>query len=75
MLTVKDEDDRWLYFRFYDPRVLRVIIPACTPEESANFFGPISRFVMEGDDLDTPLQFRGTPPLARTDLDQGAYRP
>jgi len=75
MLTVKDDDDRWLYFRFYDPRVLRVIIPACTPEESANFFGPISRFVMEGDDLDNPLQFRGTPPLARTDLDQGAYRP
>jgi hypothetical protein len=75
LLIVKDEDDRLLYSRFYDPRVLRVIIPACTPEESSIFFGPISRFVVEGDDLDNPLQFRGTPALARTDLDQANYRP
>jgi hypothetical protein len=73
-LALQDDDDRLLYPRFYDPRVLRVIIPACTPEESAAFFGPISRFVVEGDDLDNPIQFRGTPPLARTDLDQAAYR-
>jgi hypothetical protein len=74
VLTLRDEDDRLLYSRFYDPRVLRVIIPGCTPEESAGFFGPISRFIVEGEDLDNPLQFRGTPPAARTDLDQAAYR-
>jgi hypothetical protein len=68
LLTVKDEDDRFLYFRFYDPRVLRVLIPACTPPESADFFGPISRFVVEGDDLDHPHQFSGTPLLPRTAL-------
>jgi hypothetical protein len=66
LLTVRDEDDRLLYFRFYDPRVLRVFIPNCTPQESADFFGPISRFVVEGDDLDHPLQFGGTPMLQRT---------
>jgi hypothetical protein len=75
LLTLRDEDDRLLYDRFYDPPVLRVIIPACIPEERASFFGPISRFVVEGDDLDSPIHFRGTPPLARTDLDQAAYRP
>jgi hypothetical protein len=68
LLTVKDEDDRLLYFRFYDPRVLRVFIPTCTPEESADLFGPISRFVVEGEDLDHPLQFRGTPLFQRTQL-------
>jgi hypothetical protein len=74
VLTLKDDDNRLLYFRFYDPRVLRAIMPACTPEESVNLFGPISRFVVEGDDLDSPIQFRGTPALARTDLDQTVYR-
>jgi hypothetical protein len=73
-LTVKAEDGRLLYFRFYDPRVLRVFIPACTPEESAALFGPISRFIIEGEDLNSPLQFRGTPSLARTELDQSAFR-
>lgn len=74
LLTVKDEDGHLLYFRFYDPRVLRIFIPTCTPEETKDFFGPISRFVMEGDDLDQPVQFRATPPLARTQLDQSAVR-
>jgi hypothetical protein len=70
LLTVKDEDGRLLYFRFYDPRVLRVFIPTCTPEESKEFFGLISRFVVEGDNPDQPLQFRATPLLMRTQLDQ-----
>jgi hypothetical protein len=60
--------------RFYDPRVLRLHIPTCTPEESTDLFGPISRFVMEGEDLDNPLQFRGTPALARTELDARAFK-
>lgn len=72
-LTVKDEEGKSLYFRFYDPRVLRVYLPTCTPEESAEFFGPISRFVAEGDDLDHPLQFKGTSRLALTRLDRSAF--
>jgi hypothetical protein len=46
-LLVKDEEGRTLYFRFYDPRVLRVFLPTCTPEEAKEFFGPISRFILE----------------------------
>ena len=75
LLTVKDDDGNLLYFRFYDPRVLRVFIPTCTPEESSDFFGPISRFVAEGDDLDLPLQFKGTPVFLRTRFDRPAYKP
>jgi hypothetical protein len=74
LLTVRDEDGRLLHLRFYDPRVLRLHIPTCTPEESTDLFGPISRFVMEGEDLDNPLQFRGTPALARTELDARAFK-
>lgn len=38
--------DRYL-FRFYDPRVLRAFVPACTPDELDDLFGPIERFVVE----------------------------
>ncbi len=46
-LLVKDEEERTLYFRFYDPRVLRVFLTTCTPEEAKEFFGPVSRFLIE----------------------------
>jgi hypothetical protein len=38
-----------MYFRFYDPRVLRSFLPTCTEPECAEFFGPIGRFVMEAE--------------------------
>jgi len=41
LLWVRDEDGRELYFRFYDPRVLAIYLPTCTPEEKRLFFGPI----------------------------------
>ncbi len=46
-LTVEDEAGKKMYFRFYDPRVLRTFLPTCAPAESADFFGPISWFVTE----------------------------
>ena len=74
LLTVRDDDGRLLHHRFYDPRVLRVYIPTCTKEETTDLFGPISRFVMEGEDLDNPLQFAVAPALVRTQLDTRAPR-
>jgi hypothetical protein len=56
-LMVKTADDRELYFRFYDPRVLRVFLPSCTPEESSQFFGPLSSFLLEADEPATVLKF------------------
>lgn len=49
---------RTAYFRFYDPRVLRVYLPSCTDEERQTFFGPVERFVMEPAEGDAPLVFR-----------------
>jgi len=48
-LMVKDAEGSQLLFRFYDPRVLRIFLPACTPEELAAFFGPLSSLICEDD--------------------------
>jgi hypothetical protein len=40
-LLVKDEAGKKYRFRFYDPRVLRAFLPACSFEEAKGFFGPV----------------------------------
>ena len=39
-----------LYFRFYDPRVLRGFLPSCNPQQLLNFFGCVDFFLSEGAD-------------------------
>ena len=56
-LRVRDESGRRLIFRYYDPRVLRVYLPTCLPDELNTFFGPIDYFVMEADIRTTALEF------------------
>lgn len=56
-LTVELEGGDNVLFRFYDPRVLRVFLPTCDPRQRAEFFGPISRYIAEGDDPDEALEF------------------
>jgi hypothetical protein len=34
-------------FRFYDPRVFKVYLPTCTPEELAKWYKGVSAFVVE----------------------------
>jgi hypothetical protein len=46
-LMVRDESGKQLYFRYYDPRVLKVYLPTCTPEELKQLFGPVERFWIE----------------------------
>ncbi len=56
-LMVKTEDGLQLYFRFYDPRVLRVFLPTCDIDQLREFFGPISKFVCEDEDPEFALIF------------------
>jgi protein phosphatase len=49
-IVAQDESGKAFFFRFYDPRVLPVYLPACTPEEVRAFFGPVSRFILEDKD-------------------------
>jgi hypothetical protein len=46
-----------VYSRFYDPRVLRVYLPTCTPIEISQFFGQLSRFATENEKPETLLEF------------------
>jgi len=46
-LRVEDESGRTLIFRYYDPRVLRVYLPTCLPDELRTVFGPISSYLVE----------------------------
>jgi hypothetical protein len=54
---VRDPDGQNLYFRFYDPRVLRTFLPTCTPQELQGFFGPVLAYAMEDEDPARMLRF------------------
>jgi hypothetical protein len=47
-LVVQTEERQALYFRFYDPRVLRPFLEAAADEERRAFFGPVSAILLEG---------------------------
>jgi Domain of unknown function (DUF4123) len=49
-LLVKDPEGRQLYFRFYDPRVLRTFIPMATPEQVAQITGLLEKILFEAED-------------------------
>ena len=48
-LTVTDEQRRRLYFRYYDPRVLRVFLPACDGSQLQQLFGPCHAYMLENE--------------------------
>lgn len=49
-LMVEDDDTGEKYYlRFYDPKVLRVLVPTLTPRQRAGFFGDVDIFYAEGD--------------------------
>lgn len=75
-LKVGLEDGKPFYFRFYDPRVLRVFLPTCDAQQLQMFFGPIDYFWIEDEDpayglyflldKDTLLTYR----VSRTELEE-----
>lgn len=46
-LMVKRMDGKQLYFRYCDPRVLRVFLPTCDRGELVTLFGPVSAYCLE----------------------------
>jgi hypothetical protein len=57
-LMAEIEGAKTAYFRFYDPRVLRVYLPTCTPQEIRQFFGPVGSFLLEDEKTNRLLRFR-----------------
>jgi hypothetical protein len=56
-LMVKTEDGEQLYFRFYDPRVLRIFLPTCDEKQIIEFFGPVDTFIVEGENREEAIMF------------------
>jgi len=61
LLRVRTEEGEQFFFRFYDPRVLRVFLPTCTAEEAAQVFGPVTHFFSEGEQPEELVRFRRGP--------------
>ena len=57
IFVVTDESGQEHFFRFYDPRVLRLYLPTCKSHELHKFFGPVSVWYSQGDTEDF-LSFR-----------------
>jgi hypothetical protein len=57
-LVVHDEAGKPMYFRFYDPRVLRKYLPTCDQEQLAAIFGPVASYLAEGEEPSALLSFR-----------------
>jgi len=56
-LMVKTEEGEELYFRFYDPRVLRIFLPTCDAAQLKELFAPIDYFLMEDEDKIFSVKF------------------
>ena len=54
---VYDEKGTPLYFRFYDPRVLRIYLPTCNESELQTVFGPVNHFYVEGKEEKLLIEF------------------
>lgn len=61
---VESPEGKILIFRYYDPRVLRLFLPTCTPEELAALFGPTSDYICEAENT-KGLQRYSTDPTTR----------
>jgi hypothetical protein len=44
-------------YRFWDPRVLRASTPALLPQEAMDFFGPLTRMVVEGEKTEMAVEY------------------
>jgi hypothetical protein len=47
-----------LYFRYYDPRVLRTFLPTCSPAQLKQMFGPVDAFLAENEAGDSVSIYR-----------------
>lgn len=56
-LMVYDANTKPMYFRYYDPRVLRTYLPTCNSEELTTVFGPVQSYLMEDKDPNILLHF------------------
>lgn len=49
VFQTEDEEGREYFFRYYDPRVLRLFLPTCCPVQTRQLFGPITQLFVESE--------------------------
>ncbi len=57
LLVVHDGDGKPLYFRFYDPRVLRRFLPTCDKKELKKIFGHVESYIIESENAKEAIQY------------------
>jgi len=57
-LMVQDPEGKSVYFRYYDPRVLRIYLPTCNAEDVGVLFGPVAWYAFEAEDPATLVRCR-----------------
>jgi hypothetical protein len=58
LALVYRRDGTPLYFRYYDPRVLRTFLPTCSPGQLKQMFGPVDAFLAENEAGDSASIYR-----------------
>ena len=56
-LRVRGPQGKVVYFRYYDPRILRKYAPTCTASELETILGPAARLAVESADETALLSF------------------
>lgn len=56
-LIVQKEGGGQLYFRFYDPRALRIVMPTFDAGQLEEFFGPVKSYILEDADPKFALRY------------------
>jgi hypothetical protein len=56
LLFVRDPEGELLYFRYYDPRVLRIYLPTCAGEDIWQWFDLVNCYLVEGAEPRTLLR-------------------
>jgi hypothetical protein len=47
LMVVQTEDNRRFLFRYWDPRLLQIYLPNCSPQELTSLFGPVHAYVVQ----------------------------
>lgn len=70
LVVTRELDGLPMFFRFYDPRVLRVFLSVATPRQVEELFGPVDAFLVEAEAPRAVLRFaRGEAGVACERLD------
>jgi hypothetical protein len=72
LMVMNDQSGEPIYFRFYDPKMLRLVLPTCGARQREQIFGEIEAFLIAGRDGEV---VRFTPRGVPTALTVGAEAP